>query len=520
MKLSQLLAPYGLSDVKTPEHTIPEVDVQGLVTDNRDVKSGDCFIALAGITHHGKIFIDDAIKRGAIAILLEAEKSDEAGVQQSLDITYRSGIVIITVGDLKTRLNKILIDFYQLSNIAFDMRLMAVTGTNGKSSITRFATQMSHCLHQCTGLMGTLGYGVWPNIVESKNTTPELAVLLRQFALMKSNGAEQVVMEVSSHGIEQKRIEGLTFETAVFANLSQDHLDYHGDMESYFAIKRQLFLLPKLQYAIINIDDEYGQRLLFDEHITAKKISYGFHKKANVRVISMSMMGESINASITTPWGDADVTINMVGDFNLANVLAAICLLAVENKFSFVEIIDAIKCITPAPGRMQTYSKIGCTSVVVDYAHTPDALKNVLVTLKKQTLGKLALVFGCGGNRDSDKRPKMASIAQDLADIVIFTADNPRKENPEVIIEHMKAGINSSDPTVIKIELDRGKAIALALAELNGTDLLLIAGKGHETYQDINGVKIPYSDEETLLSLGYHDVAQPISSIDFEKGAF
>jgi UDP-N-acetylmuramoyl-L-alanyl-D-glutamate--2,6-diaminopimelate ligase len=519
MKLSQLLAPYGLSDVKTPKHTILDVDVQGLVTDNRDVKPGDCFIALAGITHHGKIFIDDAIKRGAIVILLDVDKSDEEGVQQSLEITYRSGIPIITVGDLKTRLNKILIDFYQLSNTAFDMRLMAVTGTNGKSSITRFAAQMSHGLHQSTGLMGTLGYGVWPNIVESKNTTPELAVLLRQFALMKSNGAEQVAMEVSSHGIEQNRIEGLTFETAVFANLSQDHLDYHGDMESYFGIKRQLFLLPKLQHAIINIDDEYGQRLLFDEQITAKKISYGFHKKADVRVLSMSMMGESINAEITTPWGDASFTINMVGDFNLANVLAAISLLAVANKFSFIDIIDSIEHITPAPGRMQTYSKTGCASAVVDYAHTPDALKNVLVTLKKQTQGKLALVFGCGGNRDSDKRPKMASIAQDLADIVFFTADNPRKENSETIIEHMNAGLSSSNPTVIKIELDRGKAIALALAELNSTDLLVIAGKGHETYQDINGVKIPYSDEEALLSLGYHDVAQPISSVDLHKGA-
>jgi UDP-N-acetylmuramoyl-L-alanyl-D-glutamate--2,6-diaminopimelate ligase len=519
MKLNQLLAPYGWSELKAPEHTSLDVNVQGLVTDNRDVKSGDCFIALAGITHHGKIFIDDAIKRGAVAILLDTEKSNEEGAQESLDITYRSGIPIITFVDLKTRLNKILIDFYQLSNTAFNMRLMAVTGTNGKSSITRFAAQMSHGLHQTTGLMGTLGYGVWPNIVESKNTTPELAVLLRQFALMKSNGAEQVAMEVSSHGIEQKRIEGLTFETAVFANLSQDHLDYHGDMESYFAIKRQLFLLPKLQHAIINIDDEYGQRLLFDENITAAKISYGFHENADVRVKSMSMMGESINAAITTPWGDASFTINMVGDFNLVNVLAAISLLAVENKFSFVDIIDSIKHITPAPGRMQTYSKTGYASAVVDYAHTPDALKNVLVTLKKQTPGKLALVFGCGGNRDSDKRPKMASIAQDLADIVFFTADNPRKESPKAIIEQMNAGLNSSNPTVVKSELDRGKAIALALAELNSTDLLLIAGKGHETYQDINGVKIPYSDEETLLSLGYQDVAQSISSVDLHKGA-
>jgi UDP-N-acetylmuramoyl-L-alanyl-D-glutamate--2,6-diaminopimelate ligase len=278
MKLIQLLAPYSTQD----DVSIPDISINGLVTDNRDVKVGDCFIALAGITSHGKTYIDDAIARGAVAVLLETEQQVDNGVVISL----RAGVPVIEVSELKSKLNQILIDFYQLSNTAFDMRLMAVTGTNGKSSITRFAAQMSHGLQQPTGLMGTLGFGVWPNIVESKNTTPELAVLLRQFALMKAQGAEQVAMEVSSHGIEQKRIEGLTFETAVFANLSQDHLDYHGDMESYFAIKRQLFLLPKLQYAIINADDEYGQRLLADKEISAQKFSYGFSSRADVRVVS------------------------------------------------------------------------------------------------------------------------------------------------------------------------------------------------------------------------------------------
>ena len=514
MNLNQLLAPYIGTNAESPEQValnknvpnvnIPNVNIVGLVTDNRDVKAGDCFIALAGITQHGKAFIDDAITRGAIAVLLEADEDD---VSESISISDHAGIPVIALRDLKTRVNKILIDFYQLSGAAFNMRLMAVTGTNGKSSITRFAAQMSHCLQQPTGLMGTLGFGVWPNITDSKNTTPELAVLLRQFAMMKMQGAEQVAMEVSSHGIEQKRIEGLTFETAVFANLSQDHLDYHGDMESYFAIKRQLFLMPKLQYAIINSDDEYGQRLLTDEAITAKKISYGFAETADVRVVSWSIHGASINASIATPWGDASFAINMVGDFNLANVLAAISLLAVENKFSFADIIESIKCITAAPGRMQAYSKVGCASAVVDFAHTPDALKNVLATLKKQTQGKLAVVFGCGGNRDASKRPQMASIAQAFADRVIFTADNPRKENINIIIQDMQAGLDISSSVFASVELDRATAISSVLAELNEEDILLIAGKGHEVYQDIDGVKIPYSDEETLLSLGYKDVA-------------
>ncbi len=498
MNLKQLLAPY-LANLSVLDNSLM---ISGLVTDNRDVKTGDCFIALAGITHHGKTFIDDAIARGACAVLLEVAAEDVVSITEHL------GITIIAVPNLKALVNKILIDFYRLSSDVFNMHLMAVTGTNGKSSITRFAAQMSHALQQPTGLMGTLGFGVWPNIVESKNTTPELAVLLRQFALMKAQGAEQVAMEVSSHGIEQKRIEGLTFETSVFANLSQDHLDDHGDMESYFALKRELFLLPGLQHAIINADDEYGQRLLADEAISAQKISYGFSASADVRVVSWVMRGASIDASIATPWGNASFIINMVGDFNLANVLAAISLLALQNKFEFADIIAAIKGITPAPGRMQVYSKAGCANAVVDFAHTPDALKNVLLTLKKQTLGNLVVVFGCGGNRDTDKRPLMANIAQTHADRIVLTADNPRKEPLDVIIQQMKSGLVSDHKTPVSIELDRTQAIALALTDLDENDVVLIAGKGHEAYQDIDGSKIPYSDEAVLLSLGYQDVAQ------------
>lgn len=507
MNLAKLLSPY----IASAEVARLEVEVEGLVTDNRDVKAGDCFIALAGITHHGKAFIDDAISRGACAVLLEVDAEQDHG------LSYNLNIPIIAIRDLKALVNKILIDFYRLSSAAFNMRLLAVTGTNGKSSITRFVTQMSHSLQQPTGLMGTLGFGVWPNIVESKNTTPELAVLLRQFSLMKEQGAEQVAMEVSSHGIEQNRIEGLVFESAVFANLSQDHLDYHGDMESYFGIKRKLFLSAKLESAIINVDDEYGQRLFADDAIKADKISYGFSELADVRVFTWAVNGAFIDATITSPWGDASFTINMVGDFNLANVLAAICLLAVEGKYSFADIIDSVKYITAAPGRMQVYSKDGCANAVIDFAHTPNALENVLSTMKNQALGRVSVVFGCGGSRDSDKRPKMAAIAQKLADSLVFTADNPRTEKLETIIEDMQAGLENSDNTPVRIEMDRAKAIEIALADLSRHDLLLIAGKGHEAYQDINGVKIPYSDETVLLALGYQLATG--HEIDLMKGA-
>ena len=492
-----------------PESVLAQLDsslnIAGLVTDNRDVRPGDCFIALAGITQHGKQFIDDAISRGACAVLVEVDGSFDSRAVELRGNDQGDSIPIIAFADVKEQLNGLLINFYQTSGSAFDMRLLGVTGTNGKSSITRFVAQMSAALNQPAGLMGTLGFGIWPNIVDSKNTTPELAVLLRQFSSMQKCGAEIVAMEVSSHGIEQQRIEGLIFDSAVFSNLTQDHLDYHGDMESYFGIKRQLFLAKNLQYAIINIDDEYGLRLLADDEISAQKISYGFSEQADVRVVSWKMHATSIDADISTPWGDASFSINMVGDFNLANVLAAIALLAVEKKFNFQQVISAVQTITPAPGRMQSYSKQGAVSVVVDFAHTPDALKNVLATLSKQVDGRLAVVFGCGGDRDSAKRPLMAAVAQQLADVVCFTADNPRHENLDEIILAMQSGLLASNKTPVEIEKNREKAILQAMSTLTEKDVLLIAGKGHETYQDIAGIKIPYSDEGVLLAHGYQD---------------
>ncbi len=510
MNLAQLIQPYLDAKYFSAAHRVlTDLSISGLVTDNRDVQAGDCFVALAGITHHGKNFIDDAIARGASAILLETdEPSTVIDGSENKSFYLSSGIPVICLPELKHQLNAILIDFYLSTQGAQALPLLAVTGTNGKSSITRFVAQMSDALNQPCGLMGTLGFGVWPAISASKNTTPELAVLLRQFALMKEQGAQLVAMEVSSHGIEQKRIEGLTFASAVFANLTQDHLDYHGDMESYFAIKRGLFLTPGLTNAIINIDDEYGQRLMADEEIKAHKISYGFSSEADVRVTQWSLKGSGIQASISSPWGDASFSINMVGDFNLANVMAAICLLAVDGQFSLAEIISAISAISPAPGRMQAYSKDNSVSAVIDFAHTPDALMNVLSTLRKQTQGKLAVVFGCGGDRDVDKRPQMTKIAQALADEIILTSDNPRSEDANTIIADMKAGLDLTINKPVAVELNRETAIAKAISELAAEDMLLIAGKGHEDYQDIKGEKIPYSDETVLLALGYQDISQ------------
>lgn len=509
LNLSKLLSPY-LSQLNSDSHTLSlDCQIHGLVTDNRDVRTGDCFIALAGITHHGKEFIADAVSRGAVAILVD-ESDLESVLNQQHTASSKTSVPIVGIQNLSTQVNHIILDFYRLSSSVLDLKLLAVTGTNGKSSITRFAAQMSHALNQPAGLMGTLGFGVWPNVVESKNTTPELAILLRQFELMQEQGAQQVMMEVSSHGIAQKRIEGLSFNSAVFSNLSQDHLDFHHSMEEYFSIKRSLFLSTDLQHAIINADDEYGQRLLSDNAIRAQKISYGFSSLADVRVINWHSYGSYITASITTPWGDARFTINMVGDFNLANVLAAISLLVLNSDHSFSDIIDSIQHITSAPGRMQSYSKPDSATVVVDFAHTPAALENVLTALIKGHSNTLSVVFGCGGNRDTDKRAKMARIAQLLADRVVFTADNPRTESLDIIINQMKEGLDLADSTPVVVESDRAQAIENELSILGSNDLLLIAGKGHENYQEIAGEKLPYSDEGVLVAMGYQNVTHTI----------
>lgn len=504
MMLSQWLKPYLSDDeLQTLESLLTDLNhsslnISGVVTDNRDVKAGDCFIGLSGITHHGKQFVSEAVAQGAVATLLEGPSSFDK----------YDGFPVISLPNLKAVLNDLLIDFYKVesglnSDNAFGMRLLAVTGTNGKSSITRFVAQMSSEMGRPTGLMGTLGFGTWPNISESKNTTPELAVLLRQFEAMRQQGSQVVAMEVSSHGIEQKRIEGLRFDSAVFSNLTQDHLDYHGNMESYFLIKRSLFLSPLLKNAIINIDDEYGQRLYADSEIKANKISYGFSDSADVRIVSWKADALSMSADITTPWGDASFIVNMLGDFNLSNVLAAIALLSVEEGASFSDVIASINNISSAPGRMQAYFKKDFASVVIDFAHTPDALESVLKTLKKQTGKKLAVVFGCGGDRDREKRPLMAVIAQQQADIVCLSSDNPRTENIDDIIQDMKSGLRGESASQILIEKDRSVAINTVVESLGEGDVVLIAGKGHEAYQDINGEKLPYSDEAVLFSMGF-----------------
>jgi len=491
IKLCDLLAD-GLAEKVAEDYLIT-----GIVTDNRDVQAGDLFIALAGAHHHGRQFIDDAIQRGCSAVLVE---TDVLTAEEK-----STPVPVISVPQLKNSLPGLLAKFYQA--VEFNKaNMIGVTGTNGKSSIVRFITQLAAANHKTAGIMGTLGFGIWPEINSSKNTTPEQAVLLRQVNQMQNQGAEVIAMEVSSHGIAEKRIQGVNFDTAIFCNLSQDHLDFHGDMEAYYLTKRELFLGQDLRYAIVNADDEYGQRLLADKGVGAQKISYGIASYSavsapNVWAKHYQVTTSGIEADIVTPWGEASVNVSLMGDFNLSNVLAAIAALMVTGQFELKELTAKLDQLSAPAGRMEMYRPATSEAPValIDFAHTPDALHHVLTALNAHKVGELAVVFGCGGDRDNSKRALMGSVAE-LADKIWLTSDNPRSENVEDIIKMIQRGIKNTETFV---EVDRQVAIEHAIARLTSEDLLLIAGKGHEDYQEVRGHKMPYSDQTVLFSAGY-----------------
>lgn len=494
MKLSDWLAPlFNQHNYRLDEKF--ECQVSGIINDNREVKSGDCFIALPGLVHHGREFIDQAINNGAVAVLLDSD-------QQAVSFYQETQVVVVEVQNLSQLLPDLLAHFYnaQQPNIN-QLQKCAVTGTNGKSSVAGFVAQLAKLNQNAMGLIGTLGRGVWPELQQTLNTTPELTKVLRDFAEMQKQGAQSLVMEVSSHGISQGRVAGIEFDCAVFTNLSRDHLDYHQDMDSYYGAKRRLFLADSLQHAVINIDDEYGRKLFIDDAITAEKLTYGFSENANVKISDWSMQSGLLVANIQSPWGDGELVLALAGPFNLANALAAICVLALQG-YDFTQLLMQASQLQAISGRMETYlpSKEKQPTIVVDFAHTPDALANVLQALKAQKPDQLAVLFGCGGDRDQGKRQQMGEVADQLADQIWLTADNPRSESAQQIIEQIEQGITTHNAEKF---LQREQAIAHAVTHLESSDVLLLAGKGHEQFQEIDGVKHVYSDAQVIADLGY-----------------
>lgn len=481
------------------------VSIENLVVDSRQVRPGDTFLAYAGEKNDGREFIPQAIAAGANAVLWDPKNF-------SWNPDWR--IPALPISELKVKAG--LVANYIYGSPSQKLWTIGITGTNGKTSCCHWYAQTMTSLHKKTAVMGTLGNGFSGELEAAENTTPDATVLQRLLAKFKKQGATSVVMEVSSHGIVQGRINGTTFSVAVLTNLSRDHLDYHQDMDAYAAAKARLFFWPELKYAVINLDDVLGvelSRQLADK--ITKIIGYGFrYPEIGCYSNHFKMVyGSNLKADIDGMEFDIDyenshehLRIGLLGKFNASNLLAVVATL-LASGIRLSDAIRSLQNVQPIPGRMEKYGGADQPIIIVDYAHTPDALEKVLCTLrellrttkqsKEATMqnSRLYCVVGCGGDRDKGKRAMVGEVVTRLADEVIFTNDNPRTEDPHNIIKDITAGTCAKN---YQIEIDRALAIYQAIDNAHSGDIVLIAGKGHEKFQEIRGEKISFNDAEIV----------------------
>ncbi len=467
------------------------VAVTGLCLDSREVKAGDVFVALQGEHSDGRDYINQALAAGAVAVFAEGEVNHE-----EYPVYY--------IAKLKTKLGVLASLFNGAPSSG--MGVVGITGTNGKTTCAQLIKQGFEILGEKSATIGTMGYGVkLDNLVDTGLTTPDAIscqTILKQF---REKGVAQVSMEVSSHAIDQGRCEGIQFSGGVFTNLSQDHLDYHRTMEDYAQTKAKLFESENRKFAVVNIDDRYGRDLMLSRIPPSVLIVvYGMERKslsgldAGVKYIfgdNIHYSREGIKLDIESSWGRERAECSLLGNFNAYNVLATMAVLCASG-YAISDVAQTIKKFKPVAGRMELLSRCGAdVSVCIDYAHTPDALEKAIVAAKEHTAGKVVTVFGCGGDRDKTKRPIMGSVAEKYSGRVVVTSDNPRNEDPAMIIEDVLKGIDRP----VEVKSDRAEAIEFAIESAERGDLVLVAGKGHESYQIVGNKKYPFSDVDVAL---------------------
>lgn len=458
-----------------------DIRIAGLTLDSRQVASGDAFVALAGARAHGLAHAAQAVQRGAVVILVDAQDAGAAA-------DHVGAIPVIRVSDLAARLGSLAARLY--ADPSRDLDVIAVTGTNGKTSVVHLLAQALSLCGQRVATIGTLGSGLHGALSPGQLTTPDAIQLQRTLAGFRDADVTHVALEASSHALDQGRMDGLHVDLAIHTNLSRDHLDYHSTMQAYGAAKRKLFERPGLRRAIINIDDAFGRQLAapLDAGLL---LSTGSHADVDVRAQGVVLDPQGVLFDLHTPWGDACVRSGLLGRFSVDNLLAVTAALG-ELGVPFARIAAALEQLQPVPGRMNRVGSAGKPLVVVDYSHTPDALEQALESLRAHGVHQLGCVFGCGGERDSGKRPQMAEAAQRHADWVVVTDDNPRSEDGDAIVAQISAGFVGMDN--VTIERDRAAAIALAVDRAKVGDAVLVAGKGHETTQDMAGTLHPFDD--------------------------
>ena len=460
-------------------------EVRGLQTDSRRVQPGDLFLAAPGMVADGRDFIGDAVASGACAVVYE---TDDGYALRGAPVPA------FGISGLRRKIGLIADRFY--GSPSRRLVVVGVTGTNGKTTCTQLLAQALDQPPKRCAVIGTLGSGFPGTLNASIHTTPDAVTVQRLMADFIAQDAAHVAMEVSSHALEQGRVNGVLFHVAVFTNLTRDHLDYHGDMTAYGLAKAKLFAHEGLKYAVINHDDDFGRRLLAGVGAPVTSLSYGV-EGGDVRAREVRPSPEGLWMRIQTPYGETELRSPLIGHFNVYNLLAVFTTLLALG----VELHDAAARLARAhapSGRAERFGGAkGLPLVVVDYAHTPDALEKILLALREHTRGKLWCVFGCGGDRDRGKRPVMGEIAERLADMVLLTDDNPRHESGDAIIAEIAGGMRAS-PRIIR---DRRAAIKAAIQSAAAGDIVLIAGKGHEDYQQVGDERRPYSDREAVRQL-------------------
>jgi UDP-N-acetylmuramoyl-L-alanyl-D-glutamate--2,6-diaminopimelate ligase len=468
------------------------VPLADLTADSRAVKLGSIFVAYPGTVQDGRQFIPEALARGAAAVIWE---------RTGFTWDERWQVPNLGVENLRARVSEIAGHVY--GNPSESLWMAGVTGTNGKTSVSQWIAAASDALGRRSAVIGTLGNGLVGERNEGRNTTPDPIVLQRLLAEYLRRGARNVAMEVSSHGLDQERVAGVRYDVAVFTNLTRDHLDYHGTMEAYAEAKYRLFSARGLTHAVVNVDDPWGAKFARRlEGSGLDVITFGSAAPANLVATGVKLTEAGVRFRVEGDHGSAAVSAGVLGAFNVSNLLAVLGALLAQG-IALDDAVRAVGTLQPVPGRLERVGGASLPLVVIDYAHTPDALDKALTALRdlvprapgdaQARSPRLVCVFGCGGDRDPGKRPLMGAVAARLADHIVVTSDNPRSEDPHAIIEHILSGIPQGRAEAIE---DRQVAIFSAVHHARAGDVVLLAGKGHETYQEIAGTRHPFNDRE------------------------
>ena len=497
MKLAQLLTGVAVSKMFQTMYgrmvVTHDTEIHGIQYDSRKVAKGDCFVAIRGGGVDGHQFIQNAVSNGASAAVME----NDGAIPDSF--AMHAGVIKIVVPDSRKALAQLSANYY--GHPASRLTMVGVTGTNGKTTTTHVVKSLLEAAGKSTGLIGTIEYVYGKTVLPASHTTPESLELNGLLDTMLRAGCVSVSMEVSSHALHQSRVDGIGFDVAVFTNLTQDHLDYHGTMSDYFNAKQILFRqLKPGGAAVINVDDEWGRKIVVPSG--SRTVTYGLQENAEIVASEINFSIQGTAFKIRHRGKNTMIHSPLVGRFNVYNVLAAYSTGAALG-IPEGDILHGISGLTPVRGRFERIASPKGWTAIVDYAHTPDALEKCLKAIREvlpqERRGKIITVFGAGGDRDKTKRPLMGRIAAQLSDTIIVTSDNPRTENPETIIDDILAGVPRG--ASVRRESDRRKAIEQATGMANAGDVILVAGKGHEDYQVIGKEKIHLSDREIVESL-------------------